>query len=116
MKLPFPENKIDIDGWAKKYNYPRKRQYDEVIALKPKVKECGFLTKAQLLVVAEWKSPHSAGTFGTTKKVMLWPSRSSLLARKIDRTEFEVPTLLDGVEWSPRPSSCISSTVNGIPS
>jgi hypothetical protein len=95
MKLRF--NESSIVEWADKYEYARDE--DSLLKMRPVIAKAGFITKAQLAVIANWKSPRSAGhTAGNqdsfVKEVTGWSFSAS-----DERSRIEVLTLLDGVSW-----------------
>lgn len=95
MKLRIPAK--SIQNWAVRYVYPR--QESELISLKQEIKSVGFITKNQLRLIANWKSPRSAGhieknTDNYIREITKWSFTASE-----ERSKIEVLTLLDGVQW-----------------
>ncbi len=95
MELKFPENKIDY--WAGQYDYPL--QDTPVTDLVPEVRQCGFLTLNQLFVVAQWKSPRSAGHIQNNDEDYVRTITGFALHTENERAKIEVLTILDGVSW-----------------
>ena len=95
MKLRFPVNKIA--HWARQYDYPQ--QEADLIDMVPQVKKCGFLTLGQLLLVARWKSPRSAGRVETNGDDFVRAITGFALQSPNERARIEVLTVLDGVGW-----------------
>jgi hypothetical protein len=95
MHLRFPE--ADIGRWANKYSYPRKES--ELLALRDDIQSHGFLTKTQLALLAQWKSPRSAPRIKTNSEEFVQEITSFALNAKDERSRIESLTLLDGVLW-----------------
>lgn len=95
MELHFPE--ANILEWAFKYKYSQDET--SLLEIRPLVRKVGFLTKAQLRLVAKWKSPRSAGRVESNEEEFVREITSISLSAKTERGRIEVLTLLDGVQW-----------------
>ena len=95
MKLRFSEATIPF--WAGQYDYPL--QDAAVADLVPEVRQCGFLTLDQLSVVAQWKSPRSAGHIQSNDDDYVRIITGFALHTENERAKIEVLTILDGVSW-----------------
>ena len=96
MDLRFPES--EICQWAEKYKISSEEK--ELIALRPKVEQRGYLDKDELFRVAHWKSPRRAGDTAKNddnyiKEITRWAFTATN-----ERSKIEVLTLLDGIRWS----------------
>lgn len=96
MKLRFSE--AEIPHWAKQYGFPL--DDDAVTNLVPEVQQCGFLTQNQLCVVANWKSPRSAGHTQSNEEDFVRVVTSFALHTESERARIEGLRILDGVDWS----------------
>ena len=95
MQLKFPET--DIHLWANQYTYPR--QESELLSLLEAVQDQGFLTKEQLTLLAQWKSPRSAPRVKNNSEEFVQEITAFALSAKDERSRIESLTLLDGALW-----------------
>ncbi len=100
MNLHFPES--EIFQWAEKYKKDNIQPYEtecELIALKPKVEQRGYLDKDELRCVARWKSPRRSGDIDKNDDNYVKEITSWAFAATDERSRIEVLTLLDGIGW-----------------
>jgi hypothetical protein len=95
MKLRFPET--EIPAWALKYDYPREET--ELMNLCPHIQEAGFITKNELRLIANWKSPRSAGHIEKNSEEYIKEITAWSFSATDERSKIEVLTLLNGVKW-----------------
>lgn len=95
MELRFPEDEINL--WANRYSYPR--QESRLLSLRDRVQEVGYLTKAQLSLLAQWKSPRSAGRAERNSEEFVREITAFVLSARNERSRIEPLILLDGVLW-----------------
>ena len=95
MKLRFQESKIAL--LAALYAIPREET--ELMALRDIVQRTGHLTKAQMSLLAKWKSPRSAPRIQKNSDGFIKEITSFALKCKDHRARIEALTLLDGVLW-----------------
>ena len=95
MKLRFSENQIQ--NLCERYSYSRGEQ--ELINLRQKVANAGFLTKDQLKNIALWKSPRSAGRIESNDTGYVLDITRFAFSTQNERSRIEALTLLDGVKW-----------------
>jgi len=94
MRLIFPESQIEQVA----------RRYDsaadmEIVAIKPEVQRLGYLDKQQLMQVARWKAPRSAGYAERNDGSYVREITSWAFKAENERSRIEVLTVLDGVGW-----------------
>lgn len=95
MQLRFPES--EIADWASQYAYPRKES--ELLSLCGAIQQQGHLTKSQLALLAQWKSPRSAPRVASNSDQYVQEITGFALRAKDERSRIEALTLLDGVLW-----------------
>ena len=95
MILKFSESEIEII--TNRYKYVRKE--NELIELKDEIKSNGYLKKKQLQLVANWKSPRSAGYVNKNTDEYVKEITSLAFSVKDERARIEILTILDGVSW-----------------
>ncbi len=95
MKLRFAESKIK--HYAARYSYGRNE--NELLALREVVQVTGHLTKAQLRLLAQWKSPRSAPHIEKNSEEFIQEITRFALRAGEERTRIEALTLLSGVFW-----------------
>lgn len=95
MRLRFDQNQIH--HFADAYSYPREEV--ALIEMAQKVRLVGSLTKAQLQIIARWKSPRSAGRIANNSEEYIHEITSFALGALEERSRIEALTLLDGVSW-----------------
>ena len=71
----------------------------EVLDLKPRVRQRGYLAKEDLKAVAHWKSPRNAGHVEKNSEDYVAEITQFALTTKCERARVESLTLLDGVSW-----------------
>jgi hypothetical protein len=69
------------------------------MSLRSVVRAAGHLTKAQLRLVAEWKSPRSAGRVARNPESYVQEVTAFALSCESERARIEALTVLDGVLW-----------------
>ena len=107
-KLEDPEQELEenllklrpemssLPSSAERYDYVI--EYD-LFELKPGIDSRGFLTKADLQAVADWKSPRSAGHIAKNSPKFVKEITRFTLSAHEERSRIEVLRLLHGVEW-----------------
>ncbi len=100
MKLRFKES--EIRQIADKYAYPYEET--ELLSLKKVVYSKGYLSKAQLSLVAKWKAPRSAGHVERNTDNYVREITSFAFNTKDVRARIESLTILGGVS---RPTASI---------
>jgi len=95
MKLRFKES--DILKFADMYNYPREET--ELLGLKDTVRAKGYLSKAQLRMVAKWKAPRAARHVENNLDAYVEEITTFAFKAKNERSRIESLTVLDGVSW-----------------
>lgn len=85
----------ELEGLASRYEYDT----TDLAVYAPEIKSRGYLTKADLKAVADWKSPRSAGHVAKNDDGFVREITRTALSAKNERTRIEVLTLLDGVQW-----------------
>ena len=93
--LRFPP--ADIPHWAARYDYPA----EAVIAadLAPAARARGNLTRAELITLAEWKSPRIRPRIAANDDAFVEAATRAAFATPDERLRIEVLTLLRGVAW-----------------
>lgn len=95
MRLRFPERQIE--KYASGYSYGEDEE--ALLSLREDVQQAGHLTKAQLRLLAKWKSPRSAVHIEkNTENFIQEVTRFSLGARD-ERARIESLTILSGILW-----------------
>ena len=87
----------DIRHWADRYTYTRNEQ--PLVDLAPAVRSKGMLNLSTLRMVAEWKSPRSAGHVSKNSERFLQEVSALAFSARDERARIESLTLLDGVLW-----------------
>lgn len=95
MKLKFPES--EILKWAN--NYDSSQEELDIIELKPKIQQIGYINKTQLKRIAYWKSPRSAKHIEANSDEYVEEITSWSFSAKEERSKIEVLTLLNGLSW-----------------
>ena len=95
MRLLF--SVAQTERHASAYRYPREEE--ELIALRPAVQAAGHMTKDQLRLLAEWKSPRSAGHVARNSDEYVQEVTGFALSCRSERARIEALTVLDGVLW-----------------
>jgi len=95
VRLRFPLSWIE--RYAGAYTYAREEQ--DLMSIRPLVQAAGYLTKDQLRLLAEWKSPRSAGWVARNSADYVQEVTALALSCKSERARIEVLTILDGVLW-----------------
>ncbi len=95
MKLRFKES--EIHQIAKRYEYP----YEEttLLNLRKAVLSKGYLSKAQLFLVAKWKAPRSSGHVLKNSNKYVKEITTFAFKARDERSRIESLTILDGVSW-----------------
>ena len=96
MDLRFPES--DICQWAEKYKKDTLPPDEkELIALRSKVEQRGYLDKEELFRVARWKSRRRAGDTNKNDDNYVKEITGWAFTATNERSRIEVLTLLDGI-------------------
>jgi len=95
MQLRFSEP--EIARWAGEYSYSRNES--DLLLLREAVQQQGHLTKDQLALLAQWKSPRSAGRVASNSEQYVQEITGFALHTQDERARIESLTLLDGVLW-----------------
>lgn len=96
FKLRFPET--EISHWSERYEYPGEPEL--VAGPVTSSRSRGYLTKADFLQIARWKTPRSqARCTKNDPKFVEEVTRLALAPSTSDRLRIESVTLLSGVEW-----------------
>ena len=95
MELRFSEDKISY--WAERYIYPREES--RLLSLRDEVQEVGYLTKDQLQLLAQWKSPRSAPRVAKNSERFIQEVTAFALNAEDERSRIASLTLIDGVAW-----------------
>ena len=101
MKLKFQESEIVLhaNNYVSQQNELEKVKENELIALRNTVQRAGHLTKAQMRLIAMWKSPRSAHHIENNTDGFIKEITSFALKCEDRRARIESLTLLDGVLW-----------------
>ena len=92
MKLKFSEKRIK--KISDKYSYPKEVSLEHLSKIPKKE-----LTKNELKIVCQWKSPRSANHVENNSDDYVREITRFALSTKIERARVEGLTLLDGVGW-----------------
>ncbi|MBK8727319.1 MAG: hypothetical protein IPL96_15100 [Holophagaceae bacterium] len=95
MKLRFPESKIK--QWAAAFSYTN--EDSDLLAMMEDVQSAGCLSKAQLRILARWKSPRSAPHIEHNSDLFVQEVTRFALSANDERSRIESLTILDGVSW-----------------
>jgi len=95
MKLRFDETQIE--KIANRYEYPQEE--NDLIELKEIILKQGHITKEQLMRVAKWKSPRSAGHVKKNSNAYVEEVTAFAFSAVDERSRIETLTILDGVSW-----------------
>lgn len=95
LQLRFCEREIEKIG--SKYEYPRNEA--ALLGLRDDIRGRGFLSKDELNLVANWKSPRSAGHVEKNPPGFVEEVTSCAFKAKSERARIEILTILDGVSW-----------------
>ncbi|MFH1572606.1 MAG: hypothetical protein ABIG68_01405 [Acidobacteriota bacterium] len=87
----------DLTEIAQRYQYPREDAV--LLALRDPILARGYLTKRELLAVARWKAPRSAGRIGANDEEYVQEITRYSLGARTERARIETLTLLDGIQW-----------------
>ena len=95
MRLRFAAS--EIERHAQDYSVPRDEE--ELLSLRPAVQAAGRLTRDQLRLLAQWKSPRSAWRVSANPAGYVEEVTAFALACTSERARIEALTVLDGVLW-----------------
>ena len=94
-KLRFRGNRIqEIES---RYDYSISEV--ELLKLRPKVQNRGYVSKEELQKIAYWKAPRSSGHVRSNSADYVREITALALKAGNERTRIEILTLLDGVSW-----------------
>ena len=96
MELRFSEDEISY--WAERYIYPREES--RLLSFRDEVQRVGYLTKGQLLDLAQWKSPRSAPRVTKNSEHFIQEVTGFALNAEDERSRIALLTLIDGVARS----------------
>lgn len=94
LKLQFKSSEIEY--WAKKYQYDSKVRIEQIAS---EVKKQGYLTRDQLILICEWKTPRSKRHVLKNSEDYVFELSKFALSAKDERCRIETLTLLSGVSW-----------------
>ncbi len=95
MKLRFKESQIK--NIANRYDYIGKEF--ELEQLADKIQKTGSLSKDNLRLIAQWKSPRSAGNVEKNSETYIKEITSFVFSTDDERARIQTLTILDGVLW-----------------
>lgn len=95
MKLRFRESQIR--QWAERYAYSQLES--RLLALRTKVQSAGYLTMANLRLLARWKSPRNTSRIEQNSEGFVADVTRFALCARDERARIEALTILDGVKW-----------------
>jgi hypothetical protein len=93
--LQFPAD--EIKALAGRYQYAS--NVTAIQALVPKVRDCGYLTKSDLLTVAQWKAPRAVPKIAMNEEALIIDATRGALATPHERLRIGTLTLLHGVGY-----------------
>lgn len=93
--LRFPEENIQEIS----LRYRDATEDAKLLAVGPVIRARGCLTLSDLIQVAKWKSPRSAGLVMKNTDEYVREVTLSALNSKTERSRIEILTVLDGVHW-----------------
>ena len=93
--LKFQES--EIKKWANKYDYPREEL--KLLNLKEEIQQTGFLNIDHLNMIAQWKSPRSAGHINKNDDKFVEEVTAFSFAANEELSRIESLTLLDGIGY-----------------
>ena len=93
LKFPLTE----INALVDRYQYPILET--DLLELKPRILQQGYLTKSDLEKITYWKAPRSAGNARKNAKEYVTEITRFAFATESERARVESLTLLDGVMW-----------------
>ena len=94
-KLRFRGNRIqEIES---RYDYSISEV--ELLKLRPKVQNRGYVSKEELQKIAYWKAPRSSGHVRSNSVEYVQEITALALKAGNERSRIEILTLLDGVSW-----------------
>lgn len=85
-----------LSEYASRYSYP---EDDSVVSLNKTIGKRGYLLKSELLTIARWKSPRSAGHAEKNQFRDVEEITRFAFSASSERARIESLTILDGVEW-----------------
>jgi hypothetical protein len=86
-----------VRHWAARYSYPGK---DELLAgVSARARTAGHLTKHDLAVIAEWKSPRVRSRIASNPEALVRESTRIALSTPVERLRPHVLLALHGVGW-----------------
>ena len=87
----------DIGEIARRYQYPLSET--ELLALKPRINDRGYMTKEELAEVAYWKAPRSARHVKRNAEEYVVEVTRFAFGTAGERAKIQSLTMLDGVLW-----------------
>ena len=94
FSLQFPS--ADINPLAGRYSY---NTDVAMTALAPQVRERGYLTKAEFLVVGQWKAPRAVPKIATNEELLIVDATRFALSTPHERLRIGTLRLLHGVGY-----------------
>lgn len=101
FKLRFPQEKIEY--YALQYSYTRSERI--VVNNSEQISKRGYLTKAELQLLAEWKTPRSKWQIDLNSEEFVRDVTKIALSSHNEKLRIEILLLLKGVGWPT--ASCI---------
>lgn len=95
FKLKFDISEI-ID-WSSKYKYERSENI--VIQNAPGIIDRGYLTKLELQIIGEWKTPRSKSRIASNSEDFITEVTQIAFSTKNEKLRIEILNLLVGVGW-----------------
>lgn len=87
----------DVKYWAARYSYPTDEHIERVIV--PRARERGYLERAELLYICEWKSQRQKARFSLNSARTVEEVTRIALAADDERVRIGVLRILEGVGW-----------------
>ena len=98
-QLRFPISEVGY--WSSRYDYPPDSRVSDLV---PLVREQGYLTHEQLLVVVNWKAPRSRGLAESAAPELVVDATRIALSTPHEELRIGAPSLVPGVGY---PMACV---------
>ncbi|WP_421878795.1 hypothetical protein [Marinoscillum sp.] len=95
LKLKFHTSKIDY--YASRYSYGRSEL--EVIQNTQQIKSRGYLTKKELQIIGEWKTPRTKSRVASNAEDYIKEITQIAFSTNSEKLRVEILNLLTGVSW-----------------
>ena len=96
FKLKFDVSQVE--KYASEYSYERSES--EVIKNSLKIRDRGYLTKSELQIIGNWKTPRSKPKIAANSEHYVKEVTSIAFSTKNEKLRIEILNLLEGVSWS----------------